>query len=542
MAQKDTTYSRIEGRHLRKNEQTTCRLHQKRPLDFYCRKCADLCCNECLSTCHKAHCVCDLDEIIPEKKRDIQNFIERTKKTDLVVVHDYITSTEKQLVDNASNFEKLASELETQTIKLKEELDFLSAQTLSIYSQMKEENTRLLQTYKQDLEIYEEKTKQQLLECDTLLREGTNLEIYYLGCKSHYDELLPFKPTLQTASFTANVNYLASLKQALGNISTGRNQSNSEQDERSTGEQDRCTWSTGEEDKRSTSPYSYAFRIRRETDGSDESIQHISVVKEFKSPRLISSICHTSDDQRWVSYFNSGSVAFLDRTGIVKEVLKHKVNIKDISVSPVTDALWTCHTQDKRIMELVSEKFESRFGTKKEPMCLCVTASNHVIVGMAKNVTKFTTKGKIVLTALAASTKKSLVCTPLRISECPVTQNVAVIDEDFREHGGEGKRNVVVMDTEFRELFRYRGEIPTSCQHSAESESLPFICYGIVFDRQGNLIIGDHNNKRILLLNGRGEFVRILHRDKYTTWAVSVSREDIVFGVFNRDRVRLLKY
>ncbi|XP_033739220.1 E3 ubiquitin-protein ligase TRIM33-like [Pecten maximus] len=245
------TYSRTKGRHVRNNEQTTCRLHQKWQLEFYCRKCEDLCCNECLSTCHKAHSVYDIDEIIPEKKRDIQNFMDRTKKTDLVVVHDYITSTEKQLVDNASNFEKLASELETQTIKLKEELDLLSAQTLSIYSQMKEENTRLLQTYKQDLETYEEKIKQQLLESDTLLREGTHLEIFYLGCKTHYDEILPLKPTLQTATFTANVNYHASLKQALGDTSTGRGQSTDELDR----------WSTDQEDKRSTSPYSYVTAL-----------------------------------------------------------------------------------------------------------------------------------------------------------------------------------------------------------------------------------------------------------------------------------------
>ncbi|XP_060076368.1 uncharacterized protein LOC132555996 [Ylistrum balloti] len=521
-------YTNMEQGEVQTKRQRTCKHHQGRQLEFYCRSCNDLCCDKCFSSGHnKEHSICELGEIIPERKRDIQNFIEKTERNELVLVHEYIASTETQLKDNASTFELLASELKTQTIKLKEELDLLSAQTLSVYSQMEAENTRLLQTYRQDLEIYEEQLKQQMQECKTLLANGTHVEIYYLGCKTQYDEVLPLKPILRSASFTANPNPLKYLKQALGDGILS---------------QDTSAGSTSDLADQMGQGLSESGESMFSDLPKSEFLSHAMVVKKFKSARLISSICHTSDGQVWNSYFNSGSLALMDTAGVMKGFLRHNVNIRDISVSPATDALWTCQTHDKRIMELVpSGILEKRFETKKAPMCLCVTASNHVIVGMAKHISKLTTKGKVVLTTLTARTKKPLVSTPLRISECPVTNNVAVIDEDLKDHGGEGKRNVVVMDTDFRELFRYRGEIPTDYQQTTVSESDIFICYGIAFDRRGNIVIADHCNNRILLLNGQGEFLRILHTDKYNTWAVSVNRSNVVSAVFNRDRVRLFQ-
>lgn len=430
MAEK-ASYIHFERPEFPKKEQTTCRHHRERQLEFYCRKCDDLCCDECLSTYHESHSVRNLSDIIPEKKRGIQSLIERIEKTDLVLIHDYISSTETQLLDNATYFDKLATDLESQTRKLKEELDLLSAQTLSVYSQMKEDNTRRLQLYKQDLEIYEEQLKQQLRDSESLLHNGTPQEIYYKGCKSHYDEVFPFKPTLRTASFKANGNYMFYLQQALGNVTTEQKNTSNEPKQASSeantfedksvaendtesespydyasrvrNESEGLTFedrSVDEQDTVSNSAYAYALRVRRESEGSDSNVDlpqpvvssQIHVLKAFQSPRMISSICHTSDCKVWISYFNSRSVALMDKDGHMAGVMRHNVNIKDISVAPSNDALWTCHTQDRKVMELVSDKLEKRFETKKEPTCLCVTASNHVIVGMVKNVTKFTKK------------------------------------------------------------------------------------------------------------------------------------------------------
>ncbi|XP_021370739.1 uncharacterized protein LOC110461550 [Mizuhopecten yessoensis] len=527
-------YSNTDQVLARPKAHPACRYHQETQLEFHCRHCDVLVCSECLSVRHKYHSVCKIGDIIPERKQDIKNLVERTENYELVKVREYIVSTETQLEDNDSYFEKLTFDLKTQTNKLKEDLDLLAGQTISIFCQMKEDNARLLQIYKQDLEIYETQLQQQLQESKTLLHRGTDIEVYHFGCTARYDSISPVKPILRSASFKINADYLPSLKQALGDMVTGKDQPSDDQNLSSVSSSYRSP-QMEEESNESESSMSSHYR-------QSEMLPQAKVLKEYKTPRMISAMCHTIDGQVWISYLNSGSVALLDRTGLVKGVLRHVLNIKDISVSPATNALWACQTKDRSIMELVSGELVLRFKTKIEPVCMCVTVSNHVIVGMAKNISKFTTKGKVVLTTLATGTKKPLVCTPLKISECPVTNHVAVIDEDFKDHGGEGKRNVVVMDTDFQELFRYRGEIPTTCQHTEESESRLFICYGIGFDRLGKLIIGDHYNNRILLLSGRGDFLRVLHTDKFSTSVVSVTRENVVFAVFNGDRVRLLQY
>ncbi|XP_033743987.1 uncharacterized protein LOC117329885 [Pecten maximus] len=234
------------------------------------------------------------------------------------------------------------------------------------------------------------------------------------------------------------------------------------------------------------------------------------------------------------------TLTLLDRKGTVIQKVTQKAVINDISLSPTTRRLWVCD-RENNILELVSGQLTHRFRTKEEPRCLCVTASNHVIVGMVKHISKFTTQGQMVLTTMAVGTEKPLVCTPGRITECPVTHNVAVIDFSDKRHGGDGNQHVVVMDTNLQELFVYRGDIPSTYKTS-QTGGKTFNPQSVVYDSVGNLIIRDYNNDRVLLLSGGGEFLRIIHRERDWTWAVGVDRKDVLWAVFGYNIVKLLQY
>ncbi|XP_021358190.1 uncharacterized protein LOC110453538 [Mizuhopecten yessoensis] len=205
--------SRIKG-------QTTCMYHKDRKLDIYCEECQELACIKCLSTVHKKHPLCDLSEITPKKNQEIQNFIDKTENADLVQIDQYITDTDTHLKDNASNFEKLSQQLKKQTMKIIQDLCQLSAQTTCLYQQMEEDNTKLLQTYKHDLEMYSIQLKQQVQECKIALQRGTDIQIYDAGFEIHSPVTLPVKPTLGTASFTSNQNPKGHIEQALGKVDT----------------------------------------------------------------------------------------------------------------------------------------------------------------------------------------------------------------------------------------------------------------------------------------------------------------------------------
>ncbi|XP_021357762.1 tripartite motif-containing protein 2-like [Mizuhopecten yessoensis] len=520
---------------LRIKGQTTCIHHKGRQLEMYCEKCQELVCLKCLSSIHKTHPVCELGEITSQKEPDIKNFIDRREKNDLVQIGKYITTTDTLLKDNTSTFEKLSQKLKMQTDKLKQELDMLTAQTLSLYHKMEEDNTKLIKEYKQDLEMYEKQLKQQVQECKAALQRGSHIQIYDAYCEIHSPtHSLPVKPVLGTANFTPNKRPQDPLKNALGKVITsGQGQTLTDQDQSVTTSDGRGQPSTqqqqsGAKVKKAVTTYKL--------------LPQTKVVEEWKSPCYIDSICPTTDGQVWTLGYNT--LSLLDRKGKVIQTVKHNARINDISLSPTTHTLWVCDNNNN-IMELVSGRLTHRFRTKELPLCICITASNHVIVGMTKHISKFTTDGKMVCTTMTKGTGKPLVCTPHSISECPVTHNVAVADFSQESDGCDGKRHVVVMDTDFKELFVYRGDIPSTYKPTPQTGGEPLNPCGVVYDSGGNLIIGDCNNYRVLLISGGGEFLRVIHTDTSHTRAVGIVREDVLWAVFEElfaYNVKLLQY
>ncbi|XP_060079408.1 uncharacterized protein LOC132558815 [Ylistrum balloti] len=469
--------------------QKTCIQHKEKQLDLYCEKCDQLICLTCLLSTHKGHDVCELSAITPQKKQHIKSFIDKTEQNDLKQVGEYISSVDTLLKDNTSNFEELSLKLKSQTDKIKQDLDLLTTQTLSVYKKMEEGNARLILKYKKDLETYNKQLKQQLQECKVTLQHGSHLEIYDTEYEIHTSLHLPVKPVLGTASFTPTTNTHHHLQLALGTVTTS-------------------------------------------------GLSETKVVKEWKSPCYIGSLCPTTDGQVWTSDY-SGTLTLLNREGEVVQKVKHTTVIKDISLSPTTHTLWVCD-EENNIMELVSGQLTNKFRTKEFPQCICVTASNHIILGMKKHICKFTTQGQ-----MAVETGKPLVYTPVRMSECPVTHNVTVIDINSKTEGGDGNQCVVVIDTDFQEVFVYRGDIPSTYKQTPQTGGVTFYPRDVVYDSVGNLIIGDYNNYRVLLLSGGGEFLRIIYTDRRATWAVGIDREDVLWVGFKYlvwYNVKLLQY
>ncbi|XP_033747274.1 uncharacterized protein LOC117332465 [Pecten maximus] len=128
---------------IRIESRTTCNYHEGSQLDLYCEQCNYLICSKCLSTEeHRSHTTSKLCDITLNQKEDILNFIEKTENIELVHIDQCIASTETQLKENASNFDKLSEQIKIQSNILKEELDLLVAQTLSLYQQMADDNAQ----------------------------------------------------------------------------------------------------------------------------------------------------------------------------------------------------------------------------------------------------------------------------------------------------------------------------------------------------------------------------------------------------------------
>ncbi|XP_021377215.1 uncharacterized protein LOC110465601 [Mizuhopecten yessoensis] len=503
--------SRVKG-------QTTCIHHKGRQLDLYCEQCKELACTQCLSNVHNSHAMCELREIIPQKKQGITDFIDKTENVGLSRIGQFIISTNTHLKDNASTFEQLSQELKNQTNKLKEGLDRLTTQTLSLYQTMREENTKLLHQYKQDLDRYDTQLKHMIVKCKTVLQLGSNLDIYdtdYEITNSHATR--PVKPTLDIPCFTPNRYPETHLKLAFGDISTT--------------DQGVCQGQGSAEHGRSV-----GWSADRRS-AEDSRHGHTLLPSEWQAPCDISSTCPIIGGQLWTRFLRT--LTLLDRKGQVVEKVEHSDQIKDISLSPTTNTLWVCDLKNS-IMELVSGHLTHRFSTDERPRCLCVTAHERVIVGMTKGISIFTTKGETELTTMSEGAEKPLVRSPYRISECPVTHNIAVVDGNFKSDGGDAKQQVVVMNMYFKKMFVYGGDIP---REYATPNRKPFNPSDAAYDSVGNLVIGDFNNCCALLLSGRGVFLRIIHTDTAKLMAVGIDhKEDAVWAVIGLRNVKRLPY
>ncbi|XP_033748919.1 uncharacterized protein LOC117333630 [Pecten maximus] len=270
-------------------------------------------------------------------------------------------------------------------------------------------------------------------------------------------------------------------------------------------------------------------------------VSETKLLSEWRSPCDITCVCPTTDGQVWTGCYYTYTLTLLDMAGKEMQKVNHNTEIMDISISPLTNTLWACDLENN-IKELVSGRLEHRFSTKEEPLCICIPASDHVIVGMARQLTKFTVKGQVVLTTSATRTGKASVGSPHKISECPVTHNIAVVDLYHMHGGGKGKACVFVMNTDFKKLFMFDGDISEIYQHTSPSRGRQFYPRSVAYDSVGNLVIGDRNNSSVLLVSGRGEFLRILHIDNGYMHAVGIDRCDVLRVVSDWTHVKILQY
>ncbi|XP_069102075.1 E3 ubiquitin-protein ligase TRIM45-like [Argopecten irradians] len=268
--------------------QTTCGHHNGKQLDFYYEQCQEPVCLKCVTSLHKGHLLCDLSGIIPQKKEKIRNFIDKTERNAVFDIGNYIATANTLLAENDRTFEKLLKDLKAQTERLKQNLDMLTAESLSIHQKIKDDNTKLIQKYKQDLEICKIQLKQQMQDCKKMLQQGSHIEIYDAECKIDSRLRLPVKPVLDTSIFTQNKNPRKHLELALGicqsvdsvqKTFTVKNQS--------------------ADVKRLQGPFSKQLK----SDGTSwkpgtktKLLAKVRILREWRSPCNIWAICPTTDD------------------------------------------------------------------------------------------------------------------------------------------------------------------------------------------------------------------------------------------------------
>ncbi|XP_021374303.1 uncharacterized protein LOC110463775 [Mizuhopecten yessoensis] len=518
---------------VRAQGQTTCVYHKGNTLDWFCETCSDLICATCVSSTHKGHDIIQLSLLTPDNKRKIRNFIEKAEKNELNQIPKEIASSADKLQKHLVQFEKLAEEVKAQGEKLKEEINVLMNQTISHLKQLQEEHSKVLQNYKSQMEQKLKELQEQLKKCKEALQIGTDLQVFDTISRIPPQIALPTLQDLGTASFNPNRNPEEILKQAFGSgsiISCDQIQRHFRQGH-AQGLGDGVVPAVPSARPVSL-PTENESRQKVKTPPSIpvspkcEFLPESKVLYEWDSPCRITSICPTVIDRAWTCDFVGDTVTHMTREGVVLQQIQSHTKVKDICLT--IHSVWACSNKDSSVMELVSGTMLTRFKTDNPPKCIYVTKNGNVLVGMKNKITQFTQAGKPMVTS-KSSPGKQLICSPRKISQCPVSANIVVIDRDLTVEGGSGRPHVLMMDRNLQNLSR----LEFKDQHDP---------YDVTYDAFGYLIVADSDNCCLHLLSGAGHYLRVLHTDTDRALAVGVDRGGILWAVFRAKLVKRIQY
>ncbi|XP_033740748.1 uncharacterized protein LOC117327729 [Pecten maximus] len=519
--------------------------HKTKEMDFFCEACSILICQTCVSSSHKGHSVIQLSEVTPINKIKIKAFINEVEEKDIIKIQKELNSLEDSKLND--ELESVIRNVENRGRKLRDNLDIFIKQTLFEMKRLKDENCKLGDNYKTELEMKMCQLKEKVKHCKESLQTGTDIQVFVSVNGLDNTVTLPRKPILGTAGFNP-VN--GSMEQIFGKV-TLTQPSWSE-----ASAQDSFPQHTSAEsyypplpgytapqqaslpDVSSAPPHGSLLDTYPPSSSPppyDDTVQ-TNVLPEPRSLLNISSVCPTKDGDVWTCYWKSDNLTRLTSQGEVKQNIQIPVVVKDICISPTTNNLWACSDKDNTVLELTSNTLTHRFKTKDEPKALCVIREDQVIIGTKHRITKHTSKGKITLTTKASLFSKPIVCSPQKISQCPITENIAVVDRDRSGEGGNDRPHIVVMNFDLEVLYRYGRP-----QHKSGTGSKLFNPWDIAYDRTGSLVVADGGNCCLHLLNSGGKYLRVLHTDTALPRAVGIGREEEGLWAVFGDRVKLVK-
>ncbi|XP_021353988.1 uncharacterized protein LOC110450686 isoform X1 [Mizuhopecten yessoensis] len=519
---------------------TTCTHHKGNILDWVCETCCDAICAKCVSSLHKGHDIVHLSETTADNKRKIKIFIDEVGQKELRQIQQEIISTRESLENDLSHFESVRREMKEQGETLKEYIDVLMARTLSHIKQLEDENANLLKNYRIDLEQKLAELKDQLKHCNEALKTGTDIQVFDFVFRLQTNITLHAAPILASAVFSPNVKSKVMLEQAYGKVIVDKS---GQSEDQSTCQQDI------DSDQSQETP-DHQVQVPPLQQSKKESPQmkinqlplsallaQSTVLSESIVSSEIESICPTCNDGAWTSGRISNIVTHLTSQGGVHQKIQSHVPVTDICISPSTHNLWACSNKEYNVMELTLGTLISRFKTTDEPRCLCVTKDDCVLVGSKHKITEYTKEGKkgLVSRTYLYFMWNPLLKSPWRMSQCPVSKNIAAVDMDLADDGGKGEPAVIVLNKRLKELFRYGRP-----NHIIKCESGKFCAADVAYDSLGQLVIADTVNS-LHLLSGDGQYLRMLHTDIARPWVLCVDREGVLWAGFGRFRVEKVK-
>ncbi|XP_069112203.1 uncharacterized protein [Argopecten irradians] len=506
--------------------QITCVHHKGKTLELFCEKCRDVACTKCVTTVHKGHDMCDLCDITAVIIDDIREFVEETERSRLPKRQENIQNTTDELQQNSEYFVNLSKETKRQAERMKQEIDIMTAERLSFYQQMKEDNELLLTNYRRELERGDAELQDQLQVCKRLLQNASAITIYDAKDKvKNYGLQQVTKPALQTTSFEPTESIRGYLEKAFCEKETQRQ-------------------TTSQASPSDSCQIYHSFGkyrpnvMTKQLLLSDTLLSDVKILGHGKLGFVSASVCchHTTKVACVCFSFPDKTIFNVFDTALTKqnEIRIDKETYR-VCYARDTDNIWAADHVNNCIVEIISGSPTVRLYMKDTPKCFSVTMDRHILVGTSGRVTKFSLRGNIIHSSKNVKSEKCPLFHPYRISECPISQNVAILDKKSDDY--KSNTRLVVLNKRLQQLYCC-SEVPSGL---GQYKGTSFRPGDIVFDMFGNIVVAEVTNRCIILLDGEGNFVKIIYTTQYPPKAIAVDSDNILW-VVNGYQIKRIQY
>ncbi|OWF41335.1 hypothetical protein KP79_PYT07488 [Mizuhopecten yessoensis] len=277
----------------------------------------------------------------------------------------------------------------------------------------------------------------------------------------------------------------------------------------------------------------------------NQMLEKPEVISEFLPNIVINAICPTYDGNAICGSKFGNKLMVYGPNGDMLRFIGSRVleTISGIAMSPLDHCLWLCVNEDCGVVKVDHEgDVAIQFHTDQNPWCLCVTRDHKIIVGFVDSIASYSLEGKKGKEVFKDKFGKKIVSQPQRITECPVSQNIAVLDKGWSLLSKD-KPCIIVFDRNLHLKFRYNGTLVAPGTKASSSPS--FQPRDVIYDMDGQLLVANKNKNSIDVVNEKGQHLRTLMTDEWKPVSLGLQLDNTLWAVFKNSskcRIKLLRY
>lgn len=258
-------------------------------------------------------------------------------------------------------------------------------------------------------------------------------------------------------------------------------------------------------------------------------LENSVTLKLFESPVEITSMCPTIEDDTFVCCRGNEEITLLSPNGEIKSQWNCEIGIQDISVRIDDQVVFMCCPGDRTVRKLpeAGPIPEIVFFTRNFPLCLCVLQSNDILIGEPNHIKMYDMFGIVLC-------ETKLYSRPIRIRECPVSGNIAIIDSPISDEEDDMGPSIVILNAQLELIARF-----------IRDTEMTFNPTDIMFDSTGALLFCDGGSMDICVLDPKGKFISTIFTSSCVqrpSSSICIQLDNTLWSKMQGDTVRLLKF